>query len=251
MIKRRIIPIELLAGGRLVKTRQFGNPRDVGHPVKSSQVYSDQDADELVLLNIDRDNRSVRELIGWVEKIAEYCFVPLAVGGGVSHISHAEDLFRAGADKVVVNTGAYDDPQLIGQMSGQFGSQSVVISIDVERQGGQVQLKKACGRQNIDISIREHLCRSVEAGAGEVLINSIDRDGMMVGYDLALLQEAIDTVDVPIIICGGAGQFLHLKDALELGADGVACGSLFNFGDNNPLRAKAFLKNYDIPLKRI
>lgn len=251
MLKRRIIPIELLSGGRLVKTRQFAAPRDVGDPVKSSKVYSDQDADELVLLNIDRATPGSESLRAAVAKIAEHCFVPLTVGGGIGTVSDAQPLFAAGADKVLINSAAYRNADLIGAIAGRFGRQAIVIGIDVRTEDGDYVLYSDGGRCRESIGLEAHISAMVAAGAGELMIQSIDCDGVMEGYDLILLRRVVSCSPVPVIAAAGAGNFLHLKEAFEAGVDAAACGSLFNFGDNNPLRAKAFLKNHGIPLKRI
>ena len=250
MLKRRIIPIELLDGGRLVKTARFAAPRDVGDPVKSSQVYSNQDADELLLLNIDRGQREVQALIDVLVKIAQECFVPLTVGGGIRNLADATRLFVAGADKVLVNSVAFTQPGLIREIGARYGRQAVVVGIDAKVEKNGYALYSDCGRHQERASLSEHISTIVAAGAGEIMIQSIDRDGSMQGYDLNLLQSVITLSPVPIIAAGGAGNFLHLKQAFDLGTDAAACGSLFNFGDNNPLRAKAFLKNHNIPLKR-
>jgi cyclase len=252
MLKRRIIPVELLHQGRLVKTVAFGTFRDVGDPVKSSQVYSDQDADELILLNIDRENRDVNETVRYLRKITSKCFMPISVGGGIRTIEDAKVLFDAGADKVVVNSVAYSDTAMLSAIVRRWGSQALVISVDVSRNSeGQYVLKSDCGRKEEKAGLIEHIKAMINFGAGEVLINSIDNDGVMNGYDCTLISLVRPVCSIPLIICGGAGHYMHLKDALELGVNAVACGSLFNFGDNNPLRIKAFLKNYNVPLKHI
>lgn len=251
MLKRRIIPIELLSEGRLIKTRSFGCARDVGDPVKSSKVYSDQDADELVLLNIDRNGQQIEQLVSAVARIAEHCFVPLTAGGGIRNVSDAARLFEAGADKVLINTAAYSNALLIGEISEHYGRQAIVVGIDVRNESGKYVLYSNCGRNREVPSLEDHISVVVAAGAGEILLQRIEFDGVMQGYDLDLLQRAVQVSPVPLIAAAGAGHFLHLKEAFDVGVDGAACGSLFNFGDNNPLRAKAFLKNYGIPLKRV
>ncbi len=250
MLKRRIIPIELFSQRRLVKTRLFSAPRDVGDPVKSSKVYSDQDADELVLLHIDRENRDIYHLVDVVKRIAEQCFVPLTVGGGITRLEDAALLFEAGADKVLVNSAAYHDPAQISAIAQHYGKQAVVVSIDVRQEKGSYVLYSNCGRQRESIGLSEHIAAVVSVGAGELLVQNIDRDGVMEGYDLPLLRKVVGCSPVPVIAASGAGHFVHLKEAFDVGVDAAACGSLFNFGDNSPLRAKSFLKNYSIPLKR-
>jgi imidazole glycerol-phosphate synthase subunit HisF len=251
MLKRRIIPIELYDQGRLRKTTTFESPRDVGDPVKSSQVYSDQDADELLFLNMTRAYRSVGQIISVIEKIARSCFVPLTVGGGIRTLLDAASLFAAGADKVVLNSVAYCEYGLIRDIAKVHGSQAIVVAIDVRiTDEGEYALYSDCGARRESISLEAHIRKVTQSGAGEILIQSIDRDGTMGGYDLELVREVVLNSSVPIIAAGGAGHFLHLKQVFDCGVDAAACGSLFNFGDNNPLRAKAFLKNYAIPLKR-
>ena len=251
MLKRRIIPIQLLSGKRLLKTQRFTNPRDVGDPVMSSKVYSNQDADELVLLQIDRGSDAMKTLISTVKNIAKECFVPLTVGGGIQSLGDAEILFGAGADKVVVNSSAYANPGLITEISKLAGTQAVVIGIDVCLNHENYTLYSAGATKSESITLSDHINNIVSRGAGEILIQSIDRDGMMKGYDLELLKSVCSTSSIPVIAAGGAGNFNDLYQAFEVGVDAVACGSLFNFGDNNPLRAKAFLKNHGVPLKTL
>jgi cyclase len=254
MVKKRIIPTQLLIDGRLVKTTQFGTYRDVGDPVKSSRVYSDQDADELIFLNINRDHRSVQPLISLLHRVSEVVFMPLAVGGGISSLADAELLIKNGADKVVVNSVAYHRIEVLVQIAEKFGRQALVVSIDVrfDSAHGIYLLFSDCGRQPEPIGLEEHVAKVIAHGAGELLICSIDRDGMMNGYDIPLMKRMAIYSPVPVIACGGAGNYTHMKDAfLETGVDALACSSIFNFGDNNPLRAKAFLSNYGITPKCI
>ncbi len=243
--------MQLLSGGRLIKTTGFGAQRDVGDPVKSSKVYSDQDADELLLLNIERAANGVTALAAAVTKIAEYCFVPLTVGGGINSVYDAAHLFSIGADKVLINSAAYGNADLVVELAEYFGRQAIVIGIDVRFERGDYVLYSDCGRFREIVSLESHVRAMTAAGAGELMIQSIDCDGAMRGYDLNLLRRTLACSPIPVIAAAGAGNFLHLKEAFEVGVDAAACGSLFNFGDNNPLRAKAFLKNHGIPLKRI
>jgi len=252
VLKRRIIPVELLRQGRLVKTVKFNEFRDVGDPLKSSQVYNDQDADELILLNIDRNKQDVSDTVSHLGMISKKCFMPIAVGGGIKTIEDAKSLFDAGADKVIINTAAHSDRGLLSSISNRWGSQSLIISIDVLKISDEAYcIKSECGTKEEPVSLIDFVNSLVNIGVGELMINSINNDGVMKGYDLSLIRSVISISNIPIIACGGAGSFIHLVEAFDLGVSAVACGSLFNFGDNNPLRAKAFLKNYGIPLKRI
>ena len=251
MLKKRIIPIELLVDGRLVKTQQFGPHRDVGDPVASSRVYSAQNADELVFLNIHRTDRGIEPLLPLLERVSEACFMPLALGGGIRSLKDAEILIRHGADKVVVNTEAHRDPVLVGEIASRFGSQAVVLSIDV-RGSGPWAVWTNCGRDRATASLDEAIERGVKYGAGEILVTSIDRDGTMTGFDLPLLNYVCARCSIPVIAAGGAGHYDHLRAAfLETRVAAVAVGSLFNFGDSNPMRAKAYLTNHGIPFKLV
>lgn len=250
MLKRRIIPVQLLSKGRLIKTERFDTFRDVGDPVKSSSVYSAQNADELVFLNVDRDDRSVSPMLRLLERVSEVMFMPLALGGGIRTFEDAERLLRHGADKVVVNSAVYRDVSLVTRIADRFGAQAVVVAVDVRVVDGAERLVSDCARTVEDVTLEAHLDAAVAAGAGEIFVNSVDRDGTMSGYDVPLIARVSARVPIPVIACGGAGTYEHMKDAF-LGTDvsALACGSLFNFGDNNPIRAKAFLSNHGIPFK--
>lgn len=251
MLKKRIIPVQLLLDGRLVKTKRFGEYRDVGDPVKSSAVYNSQYADELVFLNIARTGQSVKPLAEVIERVSEVCFMPLSVGGGIRSYEDAAFLIQNGADKVVLNSVAYADKSVITRVSERFGAQAVVIGIDAVRQSdGSYAAKSGCGRNVEAVSIEDHVRACEAAGAGEFFVQSIDNDGMMEGFDIPLIKLVSAVATVPVVGCGGSGHYNHLRDAfLETGVSGLACGSLFNFSDSNPIRAKAFLSNYGLAFK--
>jgi imidazole glycerol-phosphate synthase subunit HisF len=254
VLKKRIIPIQLLSEGRLVKTKQFGPARDVGDPVASSRVYSAQQADELVFLNINRDSRSIAPMVELLERVSEVVFMPLALGGGITSFEDAETLLRHGADKVVLDSVVYRDLGLITRVADRFGAQAVVVCVDVRREGdaagGAPRLYSDCGRELEDVDLDAHVAAVIEAGAGEILLQSIDRDGTMTGYDVPLLAHVSAASPIPVIGAGGAGTYEHMRDAFTGSAvSALACGSLFNFGDNNPIRAKAFLSNYGLKFK--
>lgn len=253
MLKKRIIPVQLLLGGRLVKTVKFDSFRDVGDPVASSKVYNSQTADELIFLNIDRGERTVQPLLDLAERVSAVCFMPLAFGGGIRSLGDAERLIKNGADKVVVNSATYADRALIPAIAAKFGSQAVIASIDAKADGaGGYGVYSQCGRKREDVSLEKHVADCVALGAGEIFINSIDRDGVMGGYDVPLIKKVMSLCPVPVIACGGAGDYAHMKTAfVETGVSALACGSLFNFGDNNPIRAKAFLSNHGLAFKKV
>jgi cyclase len=247
MLKRRIIPIQLLLNGRLVKSRCFDNWRDVGDPVKSSAVYNSQSADELIFLNIARDRSSVHFLGELIQKVSEECFMPLAVGGGIRSFDDAAYLIQNGADKVVVNSAVYTDRKLISRIADRFGTQAVVVAIDAKRNGDCYVAMSAGASHSEAVMLEEHIRSCEAAGTGEFLM---DQDGTMEGFDLNLLNLVCAATSAPVIGCGGSGHYNHLKEAfLETEVSALACGSLFNFSDSNPLRAKAFLSNYGLQFK--
>jgi len=252
MLKKRIIPIQLLMGDRLVKTSRFGESRDVGDPVKSSSVYNSQYADELIFLNISRSRRTVEELARLIIEVSKVCFMPVAMGGGINTADDAAFLILNGADKVVINSAAYHRPNLITQTAERFGSQAVIVCVDAAWNPNldAYDLFSDCGRRRQSVSLVEHIEKCAEAGAGEIMIQSIDRDGTMTGYDTRLIKMAMSATNLPVIGAGGSGNYEHLKEAfLQTDVSALACGSLFNFSDSNPIRAKAFLSNYGLHFK--
>jgi cyclase len=252
MLKKRIIPTLLLSKGRMVKGKQFSNFRDTGDPVSAARIYNAQNADELFFLDIDANrNGSPFEILEkTVKAVAKECFMPLSVGGGVDSIDKIRRLLLVGADKISVTTTAHTDPGLINTAANLFGRQCIVVGIDVKREAGQYVLYSHCGDKRTTKTLRDFIIEMTERGAGEFVLNSIDNDGMMKGYDLECAKEARSYTDRPIIISGGAGTFMHLVDAFkEAHIDAVACASLFHFGDNNPIRARSYLLNQDIPMK--
>jgi len=254
VLKKRIIPVQLLVDGRLVKTVQFDRWRDVGDPVKSSAVYNSQYADELIFLNISRDRRSVADLHKLIKEVSTVCFMPMAMGGGITTAEEAAFLILNGADKIVVNSIAYGDPSVITKTADTFGAQAVVVCVDVrfDEERGDYVLYSDCGRRAQHVGLEEHVEHIIAAGAGEIMIQSIDRDGMMKGFDIALTKRVMAVSTAPVIAAGGSGNYEQMKDAfLATDVSALACGSLFNFSDSNPIRAKAFLSNHGLNFKKV
>lgn len=242
-----------LLDNKLVKTCQFNTWRNVGDPVKSASVYNSQYTDELVFLNICRKNRNIEQLVKLIPQIAQVSFMPLSVGGGIKNINDAANLINQGADKVILNSSAYTNPELITQISNQFGKQAVIISIDVKSlDNNHYQLYSHCGSLLEDVSLAVHIAQCQAAGAGEFMIQSIDKDGMMGGFDLPLLEQVMKLADIPVIGCSGSGNYQHLHDAfISTDISALGCGSLFSFSDSNPIRAKNYLTNYGIAFKKV
>lgn len=250
MLKRRVIPVLLLRNGRMVKGKQFASYRDTGDPRTAVRIYSAQDADELVFLDIQASQQSRGALLEIVRAAAEECFMPLAAGGGITRVEAIRELLLAGADKVVITTAAALDPELIARAAERFGAQCIVAGIDYRDDPRGPRVYVRCGTEATDLEPVPHARRLEELGAGEILLNSIDRDGTMRGYDLETAGRVAEAVNIPVIVAGGAGNFRHLADAFErTNVSAAACASLFHFGDNNPIRARSYLRNLDIPMR--
>lgn len=253
MLKKRVIPLLLWSGGKLRKTKEFSNPIVVGSPLRTCKVFSDQDADELILLNIDVNPNQSRGFVEELSRIASEVMMPLAAGGGITGVKDAEALFNAGADKVVVNSLLFENPNAVKALVTKFGSQAVVVCVDYRESDEARQapiLYSHCGKVARSISLREHLAAARDCGVGEIMIQSIGRDGTQNGYDFETLTAARVYTDLPLIVAGGARDFSDLKEAFDVGADAAACGSLFYFGDNNPIRAKSYLANCGVAVRK-
>jgi imidazole glycerol-phosphate synthase subunit HisF len=251
VLKKRIIPVLLLKNGRMVKGQQFNAYRDTGEPVSQAKIYNAHNTDELVFLDIEATSLGRSSLIDLISRVAQECFMPLSVGGGISSLDDIRELISAGADKVIINSAAINNFELINAASKRFGKQAIIISIDLKKENGQYVIYTNSGKKRENVSFLEHLKMVEDAGAGEIIINSIDNDGMMGGYDIELLKLAKGGCSIPIVICGGAGNFEHLYEGFQNNAHAVACASLFHFGDNNPTRARSFLLNKGVAMKNL
>jgi len=252
MLKKRLIPVLLLKQGRMVKGRQFRDYRDTGDPISAARIYNAQKTDELVFLDIDASHENRRTLVRVIEEVSKECFMPFTVGGGVRAIEDVRNLLNAGADKVLINSAAVENPQLVTDAANVFGRQCIVAGIDARRENGHYRVYVEGAKVPTDVDLVEHVRCLETMGAGEIFINSIDQDGMMNGYDHDLLKLVVAATKLPVIACGGAGNFQHLVDAFDInGVHAVACASLFHFGDNNPIRARAFLRNKGVPVKNV
>lgn len=252
MLKVRIIPTLLLRNGRMVKGVNFSNYRDTGDPVFASRVYNSQYVDELIFIDIDATNEKRETNYEIIEQVSKECFMPLTIGGGISSIEAIRKLLSKGADKVVINTAAIDDPGLIKEGSEKFGNQCIIAGIDVKNESGKYRVYKNSGREKTEVDLVNHIKNMESTGAGEIFINSIDRDGTMAGYDLNLIRLVMQNTTIPVIAGGGAGNFMHLVDAYkETGIEALAMASIYHFGDNNPIRARSYLKNHNIKIKEV
>ncbi len=244
MLKHRIIPTLLLKDGRMIKTVRFDAYRDVGDPVTAARVYNDMRADELIFLDITASTEGREALRSVITKVAEECFMPLAVGGGIRTCEDIRQTISSGADKVIINTAALENPDFINEATARFGSSTIVISIDVRYDGNSKpevfshRGTKATGRHPV-----EWAKEVSDRGAGEIMITTIDREGTMTGLDLNLIAAVVGAVNVPVIAHGGVGSLSDYKKAYDLGAMAVAAGSIFHFTDQSPIMTRNYLYN--------
>lgn len=230
MIRPRCIPCLLLRGDGLVKTVRFGKPRYVGDPINAVKLFNDLEVDELFFLDILATREGRAPDFDRMRGIVSQCFMPIGYGGGVRSVEHARRLFGLGVEKVVLNTAAAEVPNLISELARTFGSQSIVVAIDVKRDWfGRPRVFVRCGRRNTGLDPQQWARKVEMDGAGEILINSIDRDGTMEGYDLDLIRAVSRAVRVPVVASGGAGSISDLSEAIGAGASAAAAGSMFVF----------------------
>ncbi len=231
MKQSRVMPCLLISGNGLVKTKNFKNPVYVGDPVNSVKIFSDKEADEIVILDIDASRKNKDPNFELISEMAGEAFMPVAYGGGIKNIDHIRRLIRSGVEKVVINTQAIISTDIIKAAVDIFGSQAVVGAVDVRRKllGSYAVFSKGA-TVDARISLQDHIEKLLNAGVGELFINDVDRDGAMNGYDINLLSSVSRQSPVPVVICGGAGSMEHLREGVHIGgASGVAAGSMFVF----------------------
>ncbi|GIJ68599.1 imidazole glycerol phosphate synthase subunit HisF [Virgisporangium ochraceum] len=228
----RVIPCLDVDAGRVVKGVNFVNLRDAGDPVELAAAYDAAGADELVFLDVTASSDGRATMLDVVRRTAETVFIPLCVGGGVRAVSDVDTLLRAGADKVGVNTAAIARPELISEIAERFGSQVLTLSLDVRRNAeGSFEVTTHGGRRGTGIDAIGWASRAADLGAGEILLNSMDRDGTKDGFDLELITAVRAAVSIPVIASGGAGAVDHFPPAVAAGADAVLAASVFHFGE--------------------
>lgn len=228
MLSHRVIPALLLRDDGLVKTQRFGKAKYVGDPINAIRIFNEKEVDELFVLDIDATRLKRQPNYALIEEFAAECFMPLGYGGGISAVEQARQLFSLGVEKVVLQSAALENPGIVTELAARFGSQSIVVSIDVKRDWlGHTRLWSSAARRKLAADWQAVMKELVSAGAGEVLLNNVDRDGMQNGYDLDLIKSASSLLDVPLVALGGAGNQQHLLEAVQAGASAVAAGSLF------------------------
>jgi len=253
MLKKRIIPCLDVDKGRVVKGINFLNLKDAGDPVEQAKIYSDSGADELCFLDITAsyENRSI--LLDKVSQTANSCLIPLTVGGGVRTLEDIQSLLRAGADKVSINTAAVLNPNFIKESSLKYGSQCIVVAIDVKKiNSNKWRVFTHGGRKETDLDVIKYSKYVAELGAGEILLTSMDRDGTKKGYDLDLLKKISESISIPLVASGGVGTLHHLYEGFSIGgASAVLAASIFHYGDFSIIDAKKYLSERGILIRGI
>ena len=252
MHTKRVIPCLDVDRGRVVKGTGFVDLRDAGDPIELAQRYDAAGADELVFLDITATHDKRETVVELARHTADEVFIPFTIGGGIRSVADAQAVLDAGSDKVSVNSAAVARPELIDELSEQFGSQCVVLAIDAKKRShppGAWEVFVAGGRTPTGRDVVEWAREGVERGAGEILLTSMDRDGTNAGYDLELTRAVAEAVDVPVIASGGAGALDDLVDALNAGADAVLCASILHYGRHTVAEIKAHLAAAGVPIR--
>lgn len=255
-LAKRIIPCLDVNAGRVVKGVRFVDLRDAGDPVAIAREYDRAGADELIFLDITASHEQRDTMLHVVEAVASEVFIPLTVGGGIRTLADIRRLLNAGADKVAINTAAVDHPQLVTEAAARVGSQCIVVAVDAKRvskpnEPTRWSVYTHGGRRPTDLDAVDWSRRMAEAGAGEILLTSMDRDGTKLGFDLELTRAVSEGTGVPVIASGGAGNLAHLVDGVKLGlADAVLAASIFHFGEFTVGQAKDAMTAHGIEVRR-
>lgn len=249
MLKLRVIPTLLYKDYGLVKGVGFDSWRRTGSALQAIKVYNLREVDEIVFFDITASKEGREPDYELIDELADECFMPMSVGGGISRLEHIQKLLNVGADKVIINTAAIERPQFIREAADKFGSQCVVVAVDVKIKNDQFVVCSYSGSREITTPLKSWLLEIEAMGAGEILVTSIDKDGTMAGYDKTLIQQVVDTISLPIIASGGAGNYDDLVMAASLGVSAVAAASIFHFTESTPLEAKKALQLAGFPVR--
>ena len=258
MLAKRVIPCLDVHDGQVTRGVQFGKAeagelRNVGDPVELALQYNEQGADEMVFFDITATAHERKTIVDVIERAGDQCFMPLTVGGGIRTVEDMSTLLKAGADKVSINSAAIARPELIRDGAEKFGSQCIVVSIDAKKTGtDEWRVFTHGGRKEAGLDAIEWAREAVALGAGEIVLNSIDADGTKAGYDIEITRRISETVGVPIVASGGAGNLDHMVDVLKEGqADAVLAASIFHFGEYTVSEVKDYLAKADIPVRLV
>jgi imidazole glycerol-phosphate synthase subunit HisF len=230
MLQHRVIPCLLLRNGGLVKTEKFANPKYIGDPINAIRIFNEKEVDELIVLDIEASKVSREPNYQIIEQIAGECFMPLCYGGGISTVEQAQRLFSIGVEKVSIQTSALSNLDLVNKITSRYGNQSVIVSIDIKKNLlGKHQLYSSASGKVLSQSWVDFQKMAISAGAGEILVNAVDRDGTMSGMDLPLIKMASSDCTVPLIAMGGVGNIKDIQEAVQAGANAVSAGAFFVF----------------------
>ncbi len=228
MFRPRVIPVLLIKGNGLVKTVGFKSPKYIGDPINAVRIFNELESDEIIFLDITASNDGRTIPTGLVKKIGDEAFMPFAVGGGINEVDQVRKIISAGAEKVVINTAFPKNYKLVSNIAKVYGSQSVIVSIDTKKNiFGRYKVYTHGGLKSSSLDPVEHAINAENQGAGEIIINSISKDGITTGYDYDIISAVSEAVTIPVIACGGAGNYDHFKMAIDSGASAVAAGSKF------------------------
>jgi cyclase len=244
VFRKRIIPVLLLKNGGLYKTVQFKDPRYVGDPANAVKIFNEKEVDELIFLDITATKEKREPDYDLIYHIATECFMPFCYGGGIRNIEQIRKIISLGVEKVVINSSAIEDMDFIREAVKEFASSTIVVAIDVKKDlFGSYRIFGVSGTKKADLKLDSYVKLLEESGVGEIFLNSIDRDGVMGGFDLKLIEQVSKNVTIPVIACGGGGSVEDLRSALQHGASSVAAGSFFVFKGKH----RAVLINYPAP----
>jgi imidazole glycerol-phosphate synthase subunit HisF len=250
MLAKRIIPCLDIKDGRVVKGVSFVGLRDAGDPLELARRYNDQSADELVFLDITASHENRGLTLDLAARLARVLFIPFTIGGGISTLDDIHRIVTAGADKVSINTAAIQNPDLIGEGALRFGSQCIVVAIDVKAVGDHWEVFTHGGRRPTGLNAEAWAKEAARRGAGEILLTSMDQDGRQTGFDLEITRRISGSIDIPVIASGGAGSMQHFADALTAGkADAVLAATLFHYGEITVPQLKRDLAKRGIPVR--
>ena len=251
MALARLIPAMLLRGGRLVKGKAFAEHEDAGNPVTTAKIYNDQMADEIVVLDIDASPKGQPPDLETLKAMSARCFVPISFGGGIRDVEIASQVLRCGADKIIVNSVALDRPTALTELADRFGRQAVVAAIDHIQTPAGSRVVADCGRRAMEFDPVEWAKKVEAAGAGEILLTSVDREGTRNGLDVGAVRDVAKAVSIPVVAHGGVGRLEDFVSAFsEAKASAVAAGRIFQFADNNLIKVRRYMQQNGIDLRR-
>jgi len=251
MLKKRVITTMLWNGITLVKGKQFDNSRGAGSPIATIKIYNNRDVDEIFFFDINKTTSNEKRIDkNFYKELTNECDVPITIGGGVKKISDIDDLLFSGADKVVINSELYNNPNFLNKAAKKFGSQTIVVGIDFREINGVYRCFKNCGKNSVNKNPLEWALECEKRGAGEIVLTSINNDGLMKGYDCKIIKKICSILSVPVVASGGAGNYKHMHQAIKQGASAVAAASIYHFTKSTPAEAKKYLHTKKIEVRK-